>query len=258
MGAKQIKQYWNRAVLTALDFVELWQQEVPGDDPYDALAMLADLVSRDYRCTPYPWYQDPLFELFKPELGEQRREAQAAAARSLRAIVSDRNGIDRARDVHVLRDGLVKAFEQRGTAPPRFLLPPSLAADLRRAHESGELAAAFKTSRASNLGCDHTPDFRSVRWFHVRHLFSLSQARAIEALWHAWEDGELALSQKEIGEAVGSSSDDFRLKKLFKDLNSPTGMHPAWDTMIHSLGRGQFALGRPPAAATTAAISAEG
>ena len=50
--------------------------------------------------------------------------------------------------------------------------------------------------------------------------------------------------------------DDFRLKKLFRDPDGPRGMHPAWETMIHSIGKGMFALRRPPAAATISTQSA--
>ncbi len=246
MGASQIQEYWNRVNLTAREFAELWVQEVPGDDPYDALKMLADLVSRDCRCIPYPWYQDPIIELFKPEVGEPRRKAQADTAQLLQSIATERRRMEQAGSVRLRRDGLVKAFEERGTKAPRFLLPPSLTGEIRRSIQSGEFAASLKKSRAAQLGCDHTPDFRSVLWYKVPLTFSETQSRAIEVLWIAWEDGGLAVSQKVIGEAVDSSSDHFRLRDLFRVPKHPTKMHPAWKTMIHDAGRGMYVLGEPP------------
>lgn len=248
MGATQIQQYWNRAVLTAREFVELWLEEVPGDDPYAVLQMLAKLIMDDYRCLPTPWYQEPLVELFKPEFGEERREGQRKAAAALRRIVAERGDIDQAKRVYFRRNGLVEAFEAKGTKAPSFLYPPSLPNQIRRAQESGELDAAMRTSRSAALGCDHTPDFRSVRWFGVRHAFSIAQGRAIEVLWNAWENGELGVPQKEIGELIESESNNFRLRDLFRVPKDPKGMHPAWKTMIHDVGRGMYALSRPPAA----------
>lgn len=248
MGATQVQQYWDRAILTAEKFVELWLKEVPGDDAYAVLEMLASLIDQDCRCLPTPWYQDPLVELFKPEVGQQRRDAQRQAALSLRTIVAERGDIQKAKDIHLRRNGLVEAFEVRGTKAPGFLYPPSISAPIRRAKESGELESVLRASKAAALGCDHTADFRSVRWFGVRFTFSLTQASAIEILWKAWENSELGVSQKVIGEAIDSASHSFRLRDLFRQPKEPTGMHPAWKTMIHDVGRGMYALGRPPAA----------
>lgn len=250
MGASEIQEFWKREILTAGEFVQLWLKEVPGDDPYVVIEMLAHLAANDYRCVPIPWYH-PVFELFNPEQTKKREEAQNRAVTTLRSIAKDRAGLERADAVQLMRDGLLQAFEARKAGAPRFLYPPTLSSKLRDARESGALDVAIRAAKAAALDCEHSPDFRSVRWYGTLYTFSLKQARAVEVLWHAWEAGELGVSQKDIGEAVESASDNFRLRDLFRLSQDSRGMHPAWKTMIHDTGRGVYALRRPSASAAT-------
>jgi hypothetical protein len=84
----------------------------------------------------------------------------------------------------------------------------------------------------------HGDDFRSVSWFGEQYSFSAQQAKAVEALWLAWEDG-LAASDKAVLRACGSAAG--RLGDVFKD-------HPAWGAMVVKVrGRhGQHRLNPPP------------
>ncbi len=92
----------------------------------------------------------------------------------------------------------------------------------------------------------HSADFTSVDWFGVKYHFAKGlQAESVRVLWKAWENGTPNLSEKTIGEEIGSSSDRFRLDHVFKPANKNTGKretHPAWDTMIVRASKGVFGL----------------
>lgn len=83
----------------------------------------------------------------------------------------------------------------------------------------------------------HSEDFASVNWYGTVFNFNETQARCIERLWQAWEQGGLSLNQRTIGDAIDSRSDCFRLAHTFRD-------HPAWEVMIQKSGEGRFRLGR--------------
>jgi hypothetical protein len=70
----------------------------------------------------------------------------------------------------------------------------------------------------------------------------------VKALWEAWEAGTPSLTQETIGDRAESSNERFRLEHVFKPTIKRTGKrkaHPAWGTMIKSVGKGVFALSPP-------------
>jgi len=95
----------------------------------------------------------------------------------------------------------------------------------------------------------HSDDFTSVNWFGTEYSFGKGlQAESVRALWAAWENKTPSLSEKTIGEKAGSANDRFRLEHVFRPTNKGTGRretHPAWGTMIKSVGKGVFALSPP-------------
>lgn len=92
----------------------------------------------------------------------------------------------------------------------------------------------------------HSEDFTSVTWYGTHYTFTKGlQTESVRILWEAWERGAASLSEKTIGDKAGSGNDRFRLVHVFKPTNKRTGKrvaHPAWDTMIKSVGKGVFAL----------------
>jgi hypothetical protein len=89
----------------------------------------------------------------------------------------------------------------------------------------------------------HSEDFTSVLWFGTSHTFTPTQAKCVEVLWAAWENGTPDLQQVTILDRAGSEMANTKkpsLRKLFTD-------HPAWDTMIQPTPglRGAFRLVEP-------------
>ncbi len=116
----------------------------------------------------------------------------------------------------------------------------------------GRVRTASSTSdalaAAANVKPTHSSDFTSVNWFGTEYAFSVgNQARAIAALWREWDSGGHSLSQAEIGEQIGSSANNFTLRKVFRhrDTNGKWVKHPAWGTMIQSSGKGVYRLVSP-------------
>src|SRR5262245_48278398 len=123
-----------------------------------------------------------------------------------------------------LRRELAYLTEPRETLPAPPALPDGL----------GELLAANALPPAR-----HGPDFRSVHWFGVDHVFSPKQAAVVGLLWAAWEGGNPDLSHDYLAaeaEIRGRVADVFR---------SNGRRHPAWGTMIQSQGRGTCRLQEP-------------
>ena len=95
---------------------------------------------------------------------------------------------------------------------------------------------------------EHSEDFTSVIWFGTNYEFNKTQAKCVEILWKEWEKGKLSLSEKTIGEEIGSSDENYKLKNTFrtKKRNKAGGyiMHPAWGKMIvpADTGKGIFKL----------------
>lgn len=77
----------------------------------------------------------------------------------------------------------------------------------------------------------HSPDFRTVNWFGVVHHFTPTQARIVECLWSAWEQGTPALSYAYIKTYLAASceSECLRVRDLFRRGGR---CHPAWGSMI--------------------------
>ena len=75
--------------------------------------------------------------------------------------------------------------------------------------------------------CDHSSDYRFVRWPGGNFDFTEKQAACIKVLWLAAESCMPSVSQREILDAA--ESDCLRLRDLFK---SKTGIHRAWGTLI--------------------------
>lgn len=73
----------------------------------------------------------------------------------------------------------------------------------------------------------HSADFRSVFWDGKHYSFSPAQAKLIEALWNAYENGTPELSTEALGIACGSEAAIFRPRDAFNK-----GKHPAWETMV--------------------------
>ena len=94
--------------------------------------------------------------------------------------------------------------------------------------------------RNKETGCEHSGDFTSVIWYGKKYSFTKTQAECIKYLWEEWEKGGLSLSEKTIGELIDSASDNYRLMHTFN-----RGKHPAWGSMITSVGKGIFALRKP-------------
>jgi hypothetical protein len=97
----------------------------------------------------------------------------------------------------------------------------------------------------------HSDDFTSVIWFDVEYHFTKGlQAECVRVLYEAWQSRKgsnktVSLSEATIGDKAKSSNVRFRLEHVFKPYNKGTHKrqaHPAWDTMIKSVGKGMFAL----------------
>lgn len=90
--------------------------------------------------------------------------------------------------------------------------------------------------RAADSTPTHSTDFTSVIWFGRPFEFEKGQqAKSVGLLWAEWEKGPLTLSEKTIGEKIGSSNGQFRLAHVFRG-------HPAWGTMIQRKRKGVYAL----------------
>lgn len=111
-------------------------------------------------------------------------------------------------------------------------------------HEPPETAepapADIPASRTNELECSHSPDFTSVTWFGVRHVFKPGQQTAVvKALWQAWESDNPTIGLHALAEMVDSDATTFRLDHVFRG-------HIALRTMISTVHRGVYALTEPP------------
>jgi hypothetical protein len=94
----------------------------------------------------------------------------------------------------------------------------------------------------------HSEDFTSVIWFGTPFTFSKGmQAESVRHLWEAWAKKTPTLSEKTIGDLIGSSADGFQLAKVFRTKKQTRGhtVHPAWGTMIQRAGKGIYQLVPP-------------
>lgn len=101
-----------------------------------------------------------------------------------------------------------------------------------------------KGKKPSKLDYQHSEDYTSVAWFGERYQFTKTQALCVKHLWAEWEKSEgLSLSEKTIGEKIGSAADNYKLKHTFRvKRNNKSRQHPAWGKMIVSSGKGMFCL----------------
>lgn len=91
----------------------------------------------------------------------------------------------------------------------------------------------------------HSADFTEVKWYGgEKYEFAYgAQSRVVQALWEEWEKGELGLHQDTIGQKIGSRSERFRLRDIFRvEKDGKRTMHPAWGTVIVEVGKGRFRL----------------
>lgn len=91
-----------------------------------------------------------------------------------------------------------------------------------------------KQSVIKDKGCWHSEDFLSVVWYGKEYDFNKTQALCVKILW---DNGRL--SEKTIGEKIGSVSENYRLIHTFRGEQKN---HPAWGKMIVSDGKGIYKL----------------
>lgn len=77
----------------------------------------------------------------------------------------------------------------------------------------------------------HSEDFSTVRWYGHSFRFNPTQAKVVELLWKARDNGTPYLRSRYLIEAAGVSYD--RLDHLFRISKSE--FHPAWRRMIHTV-----------------------
>ncbi len=87
----------------------------------------------------------------------------------------------------------------------------------------------------------HSADFTSVIWNGTNYQFNKTQAECVKLLWQEYKKGALTLSEKTIGEEIGSDADNFRLIHVFRNHKSK-GLHPAWGRMIVKRSKGIYGL----------------
>jgi hypothetical protein len=91
-----------------------------------------------------------------------------------------------------------------------------------------------KQTAIKGKDCWHSEDFLSVVWYGKEYTFNKTQALCVSLLW---ENGRL--SEKTIGERIGSVNQNYRLIHTFRNKSKS---HPAWDKIIVSDGKGIFKL----------------
>jgi len=105
--------------------------------------------------------------------------------------------------------------------------------------------------------CAHSPDYTSVIWFGVEYRFTRpQQAKVIQILWEARENGTPTVSLSAIREGIDSSNDHFRLEDVFRVAKRKRTYHPAFSMMIRRVGKGLYALKEPDREASAPSSSA--
>jgi hypothetical protein len=90
------------------------------------------------------------------------------------------------------------------------------------AHKQGKGGGKLPEAR-------HSVDFRSVHWFGTDYQFTQGQARIIEILWAAWENGTSDVGHFTLINEAKLNAD--RITDVFKEKGRH---HPAWGSMIVS------------------------
>jgi hypothetical protein len=110
------------------------------------------------------------------------------------------------------------------------------------------LASAFacvraRTREAAKVEVGHSPDYRTVYWYGTTYSFSSRQADIVRVLWRQVAGTWDRVGQDYIAEHIDrDDTRPFRMRDAFKSKKS---MHPAWDAMIVSTGKGIFSLAVP-------------
>lgn len=142
---------------------------------------------------------------------------------------------------------------------------PQLASKLREllpiaARERPDLIPAFQNI-LRNLWVRYSPGFGSVRWFHADsppegtfYSFTGPQAKIVETLWAAWENGTPEVRQEYLLDAAGCQS--ARIAYLFRQHGASgkkpgkedrtSEYHPAWGKLIvPGTQKGTYRLAEP-------------
>ena len=246
-SVKDILAYRAREVMTARQFVEFWLADDPDAEPHEIARLLADVVQENAHCIHIP-NGNPELDVWNETQYLARRDLQNGAVATLRAMSAEGRGIEGVPSVSLSRDSLVKTFDALKIPGPSFLYPPDPMRPLRHARDRGTLSAPAPPPGVCETvagECRHSDDYRTVFWFGQNYTFTATQARAVELLWREFVKGDLGLSQATVGEDLDSANRNFRLRDLFRVSGASSGMHPAWDTMIQSVGKGIYALRTP-------------
>lgn len=140
-------------------------------------------------------------------------------------------------EIIVLKGSIEKLAEDL-----RYCVRVAKEADLARTKQNGKKVKSPKAKKKP--GYTHSEDYSSVVWFGKTYNFTKTQALCVKHLWSEWEKSEgLSLSEKTIGEKIGSAADNYKLKHTFRvKRNNKSCQHPAWEKMIVSSGKGLFCL----------------
>ncbi|MHB1157129.1 MAG: hypothetical protein ACYC26_09850 [Phycisphaerales bacterium] len=143
--------------------------------------------------------------------------------------------------VHVLKDHPRKFIEITGD--PTAKENPQLVHKVNKAIIASMTGIEEAGLTAQHKLPSHASDFTSVEWGGQRYSFNKTQADCVRLLWEEWQAGRHGLSEKTIGDQIGSGSDSYRLLHTFRVKAG--GTHPAWGVMIQAVGKGIYALCAP-------------
>ena len=80
-----------------------------------------------------------------------------------------------------------------------------------------------RTAGCPNPSATPSPDYRSVVWYGANYSFTKSQAKCVEILWKAWENGTPEMDGLTV--LTGAEAAGTRLIDVFRD-------NDAWGKMI--------------------------
>jgi hypothetical protein len=158
------------------------------------------------------------------QMNERRLEHHLSQAV---ALLSDLQDGRKAADTPAKLRTIAKGIEQ---AAPR----PADPSDTARPAEQGTKGATPTMPTPT-----HSADFTFVNWYGTEYTFALGvQSSAVHALWDDWVKSGLGLHQDTIRNTIDAERDNFRMDKAFRK-------HPAFGTMIQSIGDGKYKLAPP-------------
>jgi hypothetical protein len=88
---------------------------------------------------------------------------------------------------------------------------------------SDKFSTNIEDTNVIGQACQHSPDFRSVVFEGKVYCFTATQAKIIEVLWEAWENGTPSIGAAYLLEAAEAKSS--RLVDIFRGS-------PAWGTLV--------------------------